>query len=107
MVTRQVTQSWPLANQLSPSLKTSGEKMSHPHWSSHPHHGLGRTYSSASEAFKDADYATPIWRCESDNQRAWREIKGIFGWLCILGIGVFLLYLFAFPIFTNFFGSTS
>lgn len=35
-----------------------------------------KTKSSASEAFRDADYATPIWRCESD----WDRVKeyGIF-----------------------------
>jgi len=76
--------------------------MSESHWSNQPHFGMGRTYSSASEAFKDANYATGLWRCESDAQRTWRLIKDLFGCLCILGIGVFLIYLIASPIFTNF-----
>ena len=36
-----------------------------------------RTHRSASEAFRDADYATPIWRCESDFQQGLRFIVGM------------------------------
>lgn len=32
-------------------------------------YGLDKTYSNASEAFRDADYATPIWRCETELDR--------------------------------------
>jgi hypothetical protein len=39
----------------------------------------------------DADYATPIWRCESDTERGWRMIKGFAG--IVSGIG--LAYWFA------------
>jgi hypothetical protein len=56
------------------------------------HKEVGRTYSSASEAFKDADYATAIWRCESENEYGWRVLKAWAG--VALGIGV--AYLFAF-----------
>ena len=28
-----------------------------------------KTHRSASEAFRDADYATPIWRCETEMDR--------------------------------------
>lgn len=38
---------------------------------------VGTTYRSASEAFKDADYATPIWRCETENEKAIEMLKGI------------------------------
>lgn len=31
-----------------------------------PRHAVGRTSRSVSEAFKDADYATALWKCESD-----------------------------------------
>ena len=31
-----------------------------------PRHAVGRTSRSASEAFKDADYAQGLWKCESD-----------------------------------------
>lgn len=38
---------------------------------------VGTTYRSASEAFKDADYATPIWRCETENEKAIEMLKSI------------------------------
>lgn len=40
-----------------------------------------RTYSTVSEAFKDADYATPIWRCETE----WDRSKEIIGGLLVVG----------------------
>ncbi len=39
------------------------------------HHAVGRTHRSASEAFKDADYAIAIQRHKSD----WREAVVWFG----------------------------
>jgi hypothetical protein len=30
---------------------------------------LGKSYKTASEAFKDADYATGLWKCESEWDR--------------------------------------
>lgn len=39
---------------------------------------VGKTYTSASEAFKDADYATGIWKCESDMQRTWNMAKDLW-----------------------------
>lgn len=36
---------------------------------------VGKTYTNASEAFRDADYATGLWKCESDTQRAINMIK--------------------------------
>ena len=53
---------------------------------------VGRTYSSASEAFKDADYATPIWRCETRFERDWRIVKA---WVSVL-LGLGLAYVIAF-----------
>jgi hypothetical protein len=41
---------------------------------------------------QDADYATPIWRCESDAERGWRMIKGFAG----VASGIGLAYVFAF-----------
>jgi hypothetical protein len=52
---------------------------------------LGKTYRSTSEAFKDADYATSIWRCETENQRGWRMIKACAG----IASGIGLVYWFA------------
>ncbi len=53
---------------------------------------VGRTYSSASEAFKDADYATAIWRCETEAEHGWRQVKS---WVAVLS-GIALAYLIAF-----------
>lgn len=48
-------------------------------------HGEGKTYSSASEAFRDADYATPMWRCETDLDRAKEYIVWGALWAILLG----------------------
>jgi len=39
------------------------------------YHTVGRTSRTASEAFKDADYATPIWKCSTDFDRGMHFIK--------------------------------
>lgn len=49
-------------------------------------YGEGKTYSSSSEAFRDADYATSIWRCETD----WDRTKEYLGWIA-MWLGVFAL----------------
>lgn len=54
-------------------------------------YGLDKTYTSASEAFRDADYATPIWRCETE----WDRTKQYLGGLAMLGFLLGGLYLFA------------
>lgn len=43
-------------------------------------YGEGKTYRSASEAFRDADYATPIWRCENEWDRTKNYIMGGLMW---------------------------
>jgi hypothetical protein len=48
-------------------------------------HGMGKTYSSASEAFRDADYATPIWRCETEWDRTKEYLLWGVMWLILLG----------------------
>lgn len=50
-----------------------------------------RTHRTASEAFKDADYATPIWRCETDWDRTVEILKWIAVWVFTLGT----FYIFA------------
>ena len=50
--------------------------------------------ASASEAFKDADYATAIWRCETENERGWRMVGG---WVAILS-GIAFAYWVAFGV---------
>jgi hypothetical protein len=41
------------------------------------YHAVGRTSRSASEAFKDADYASAFWKCETDFTAAMRFLKGM------------------------------
>lgn len=53
-------------------------------------YGEGKTYTSASEAFRDADYATPMWRCESDWDRTKKYLGGLAMWVFLLG-GLYLL----------------
>ena len=50
-----------------------------------------KTHRTVSEAFRDADYATPIWRCESD----WDRTKGYLGWIFVWIATLGALYLFA------------
>ena len=52
--------------------------------------GEGKTFSSASEAFRDADYATPIWRCESE----WDRSKDILVALVVFMVAIGFIYLF-------------
>lgn len=54
-------------------------------------YGVDKTYRSASEAFRDADYATPIWRCESD----WDRTKNYLGWIVLWSVTLGSLYLLA------------
>jgi len=48
-------------------------------------YGEGKTYSSTSEAFRDADYATPIWRCETEWDRSKEYLGWIVMWLFVFG----------------------
>jgi hypothetical protein len=52
---------------------------------------VGKTYSSASEAFRDADYATPIWRCETDFDRTKQYLGAIA--VAVVSVGVIGLVL--------------
>jgi hypothetical protein len=54
-------------------------------------HGEGKTYSSMSEAFRDADYATPMWRCETD----WDRTKNYLVWGVMWAVLLGSLYLVA------------
>ena len=53
--------------------------------------GMGKTYRSTSEAFKDADYATPMWRCETE----WDRTKEYIGWILMWTVLLGSLYLMA------------
>tara|TARA_R110000868_G_scaffold282822_1_gene543109 strand:+ start:2117 stop:2326 length:210 start_codon:yes stop_codon:yes gene_type:complete len=48
---------------------------------------VGKTYTNASEAFKDADYAQGIWKCETDFERSMGFFRG-FGLFFIVLLGL-------------------
>jgi len=50
-----------------------------------------KTHRTASEAFRDADYATSIWRCENEFDRT----MGYLGWTIMWGMVLGGLYLLA------------
>jgi hypothetical protein len=50
-----------------------------------------RTHRSVSDAFRDADYATPIWRCEND----WDRTKDYLSWGAMWAVTLYVLYLMA------------
>jgi hypothetical protein len=50
------------------------------------YHSVGRTHRTVSEAFKDADYAQAIWRCETDFDRTVDILKWVMVWVFTLGI---------------------
>lgn len=50
-----------------------------------------KTHRTVSEAFKDADYATPMWRCEND----WDRTKEYLGWIAMWVSTLSALYLLA------------
>jgi hypothetical protein len=58
---------------------------------------LARTLS---EANKDADYATPIWRCETEQKSGMRLLGYLVGMLgmCLLGALFFVSFLYWFGI---------
>ena len=43
-----------------------------------------KTHRTASEAFKDATYATPFWRCETEWDRTKEYLKWIVMWAGLL-----------------------
>jgi hypothetical protein len=50
-----------------------------------------RTHRSVSEAFRDADYATPIWRCKTE----WERTREYIGWTLMWAFVLFSLYALA------------
>ena len=72
-------------------MRLEGVDLENYRGSKDPYKLVDRTYRSASEAFKDADYATAIWRCETESERGWRLIGG---WVAVL-LGIALVYFFA------------
>jgi len=58
-------------------------------------YGQGKTYRSASEAFRDADYSTPMWRCETDLDRAKDYLVWGVMWAILLGVMYLLMTMFS------------
>jgi len=52
----------------------------------------GRTYATASEAFKDADYATGLWKCETEWDRSKEYVGGFVAIATVLGFIYVLAY---------------
>ena len=50
-----------------------------------------KSKSSMSEAFSDADYATALWKCETE----WDRTKNYLGWIVMWVATLGFLYLFA------------
>jgi hypothetical protein len=44
-----------------------------------------KTHRSMSDAFRDADYATPIWRCETESDRVKEYLLWGVMWAVLLG----------------------
>ena len=53
---------------------------------------LGTTPRTLSEANKDADYATPIWRCETDSEKGWKFLLDALIGFGVVGVGATFLY---------------
>jgi len=55
------------------------------------YHRYTQTARSVSEALRDADYATPIWRCETDWDRSKSIVRDMFMWVLLFGatFGIF------------------
>ena len=51
-----------------------------------------KTHRSASEAFRDADYATPIWRCSTETEDAMRFLKDFAISMAVMAFGGFVIY---------------
>ena len=49
-----------------------------------------KTHRTVSEAFRDADYATPIWKCETEWDITKKYLGGALMWAMLLG-GLYLL----------------
>jgi len=47
-----------------------------------------RTHRSVSEAFRDADYATALWRCESDLESGFKFLAESFFWFTFVAVPI-------------------
>jgi hypothetical protein len=58
------------------------------------YHSVGRTSRTASEAFKDADYAQAIWKYRTDTQQAIEFLKDAVIGMAIVCLPFGIIYLF-------------
>jgi hypothetical protein len=49
---------------------------------------------STDEAFKTADYATPIWRCETDTEKGIKFVVNMVVGMLVVGLPLLLVYSF-------------
>jgi hypothetical protein len=55
---------------------------------------VGTTPRTLDEAFKTADYATPIWRCESDTDKGMKFLVDMVVGMLVVGLPLVLIYSF-------------
>jgi hypothetical protein len=53
---------------------------------------VGTTPRTLSEANKDANYATPIWRCENDNDKASKFVVDMVVGMLVVAVPMALVY---------------
>jgi hypothetical protein len=54
------------------------------------YHAVGRTSRSSSEAFKDADYASAFWICESDFVATMRFLREMLEGMVVVFMTLFI-----------------
>ena len=55
---------------------------------------VGTTPRTADEAFKTADYATPIWRCETDTQKGIKFLIDMVIGMVAVAVPLVMVYSF-------------
>jgi hypothetical protein len=53
---------------------------------------VGTTPRTTDEAFKTADYATPIWRCESDTEKGIKFVVDMVVGMLVVAVPMALVY---------------
>jgi hypothetical protein len=55
---------------------------------------VGTTPRTSDEAFKTADYATPIWRCETENENGLKFFINMLVGMLMVGLPLVMIYSF-------------
>lgn len=53
---------------------------------------VGSVPRTSDEAFKTADYATPIWRCETDNENGFKFFVNMLVGMLMVALPMTLVY---------------